>query len=149
MKERRQLRKQWKKATEEEKQGINLFQELLRGRLRALRRAEHLQKKRKRKERVRTSFYRDTFVKVLFSQEEGRQLKSAKLEVEDYLRKTYSDLKMKGNLGLPLDIHPFGEVGHEMDIRPPKWMEVQEAVMNAKASSAPRPNGVPYWVYGL
>ena len=50
--------------------------------------AEHLKQKRKRNERVREgAFQRDLFkfVKGLFSQEKG-QLKSPKLEAEDYLR---------------------------------------------------------------
>ena len=50
-----------KKASEEEKQEINLLQEEFRGRLRVLKRAEHLQKKRKRKEQESTAFYWDSF----------------------------------------------------------------------------------------
>ena len=83
----------------------------------------------------------------MFSQEKGGQLKSAKLEVEDYLQKTYSDLEKKGNLGLPPDMPPFGKVAHEMDIRASQWKEVQEVVKHANPSSAPRPNGVPYWLH--
>uniref|UniRef100_A0A0E9WFL2 Uncharacterized protein n=1 Tax=Anguilla anguilla TaxID=7936 RepID=A0A0E9WFL2_ANGAN len=33
---------------------------------------------------------------------------------------------------------------HQMDINPPKWSEVEQAVKRARASSAPGPNGVPY-----
>jgi len=40
VKERRNLRKQWKGATEEEREGINVLQEELRNRLAVLRRAE-------------------------------------------------------------------------------------------------------------
>ena len=60
---------------------------------------------------------KEEFVKGMFSQE-GGQLKSEKQEIEDYLRKIYSDLEKKGNLGLPPDIPPLGEVAQEMDIRP-------------------------------
>ena len=42
VKETRQLRKQRKKAPEEEKQGINLLREELRGKLGILRWAKHL-----------------------------------------------------------------------------------------------------------
>ena len=45
VKERRQLKKQWRKATEEEKEGINVLQEEIQSRLATLRRAENLLKK--------------------------------------------------------------------------------------------------------
>ncbi|MDG2555567.1 hypothetical protein P7M41_26620, partial [Vibrio parahaemolyticus] len=88
VKERRQLRKQWKKATEEERERTNILQEELRSRLAVLRRAERLRKKRRKKEHARTGFFRDPFmfVKGLFSQEKGGQLKAERLEVEEYLR---------------------------------------------------------------
>ncbi|MDF4372496.1 hypothetical protein P3381_24575, partial [Vibrio parahaemolyticus] len=50
VKESRQLRKVWRKATEEEREGINVLQEELRSRLAVLRRAEHLRKKRRKKD---------------------------------------------------------------------------------------------------
>ena len=34
-----------------------------------------------------------------------------------------------------------------MDVRPPRWKEVEEVVRHAKASAAPGPNGVPYRFY--
>ena len=80
VKERRKLRKQWKRATEEEREGIDVLQEELRSRLAILRRAEYLRKKRKKIDYVRTAFYRDPFkfVKGLFNQEKGGQLKATK-----------------------------------------------------------------------
>ena len=149
VKERRQLRKQWRKASEEEREGINVLQEELRSRLIVLRRAEHLREKRKKKERARSAFFRNpfNFVKGLFNQEKGGQLKAAKLEVEEYLRLTYSDSGENRSIGLPPDMPPLGDVEQEMDISPPRWREVVEVVRRAKALSAPGPNGVPYRVY--
>ena len=149
VKERRQLRKLWRKSTELEREGINVLQEELRGRLAVLRRAEHLRKKRRKKERTRTAFYRDPFkfLKGLFSQEKGGQLRASRLEVEDYLRNTYSDLEKSRTVGPPPDMPPIGEIDHQMDIRPPRWKEIEGVVRRAKASSAPGPNGVPYRVY--
>ncbi|MDF4372495.1 hypothetical protein P3381_24570, partial [Vibrio parahaemolyticus] len=83
----------------------------------------------------------------MFSQEKGGQLKAERLEVEEYLRNTYSDLEKNGMVGFPPDTPPLGGIEHEMDVRPPRWKEVQEVVRRAKASSAPGPNGVPYRVY--
>jgi len=58
VKERRNLRKQWKRATQEEREGINVLQEELRSMLAILKRAEYLRKQIKKKEYLRTSFYR-------------------------------------------------------------------------------------------
>ena len=69
VKERRDLRKQWKRALAEERVGINLLQTDLKGRLGRLQRAENLRIRRKRNERERTSFYKDPFrfVKGVFT----------------------------------------------------------------------------------
>ena len=53
VKERRQLRKHWRKATVDEREGVHILKEELRNCLAALKRAEHLRRKRKEKERVR------------------------------------------------------------------------------------------------
>ncbi|XP_035862163.1 uncharacterized protein LOC118496075 [Sander lucioperca] len=78
VKERRQLKKQWRKATEEEKEGINLLQEEIQSRLATLRRAENLLRKRRRKEQTRSRFYKDPFkfVKSLFTKEKSGSLSS-------------------------------------------------------------------------
>lgn len=54
--------------------------------------------------------------------------------------------KEKRDMGLPPDIPSLGEVQNNMDIRPPRWKDVQAVVRRAKASSTLGSNGVPYWV---
>ena len=95
------------------------------------------------------SFFRNPFkfVKGMFNQEEGGQLKAAKSEVEEYLRLTYSNSEDNRNIGLPPDMPPLREMGQEMDVSLLRWREVVEVVRPAKALSAPGPNGVPYRVY--
>lgn len=61
VKERRHLKKQWKKATDPEKIGLEVLQSDIRQRLATLRRAECLRKQRKKKERARAEFYKDPF----------------------------------------------------------------------------------------
>ena len=90
---------------------------------------------------------RSEFVKGLFNQEKGGQLKATKAEVEEYLKISYSDLEQCRVVGLPPDMPPLGEIAHKMDVRPPRWKEVEEVVRRTKALSAPGPNGVPYRVY--
>ena len=93
VKERRDLRKQWKRASAEERVGIDLLQTDLKGRLGRLRRAENLRTRHKRKERVRTSFYKDPFrfVKGLFTKEKSGSLKVPNRELEDHLKTTHTD----------------------------------------------------------
>ncbi|KAJ8410484.1 hypothetical protein AAFF_G00193880 [Aldrovandia affinis] len=76
VKQRRDLRKQWKRASVEERVGIDLLQTDLKGRLGRLRRAENLRTRRKRKERARTTFYKDPFrfVKGLFTKEKSSNI---------------------------------------------------------------------------
>ena len=136
VKERRNLRKQWKRATEEDREGINVLQEELRSRLAILRRDEYLRKKRKKKGYVRTAFYRYLFkfVKVLFNQEKGGQLKATKSEVEEYLRNTYSDLEQCRVVGLPPDMPPLGEMAHKMEVE-----EVCKGFVGRRAEWSPLP----------
>lgn len=68
----RKLRKQWKKATEEEREGNDVLQEELRSRLAALRKPERFRKKKRKKEYIRRAFFGTfNFVKGLFKRKEG------------------------------------------------------------------------------
>ena len=105
-----------------------------RSRLTILRRAEYI--KRKKIEYVRTAFYRDLFkfVKGLFNQEKGGQLKATKSEVEEYLRNTYSDLEQCRVVGLPPDMPPLGEMAHKMEVE-----EVCKGFVGRRAEWSPLP----------
>ena len=149
IRERRQLKKQWRKASDAEKEGINILQGDIRSRLTTLRRAENLRKSRKKKERSRSWFFKDPFkfVKTLFTKEKGGNLKTSRQELETYLETMYTDDQRHEQIAIPLDIPPIEEPEHQMDIKPPKWKEVEHAVKRARASSAPGPNGVLYRLY--
>lgn len=73
VRERRQLRKQWKKASDAKREGLVLLQGDIKCRLATLRRAENLRKLRKKKEHTRAQFYKKPFkfVKDLFAEESG------------------------------------------------------------------------------
>lgn len=60
VKERRQLKKQWGKAIEEEKNGINLLQKEIKGRHAPQRRAENLLGKHRRKKYLQINNLIDT-----------------------------------------------------------------------------------------
>ncbi len=149
VKERRRLRKLWRKATVEEREGINFLQEDLKHRLSKLRRAESLRMRRKKKEKARTDFYKDPFkfVKGIFTKEKSGFLKTSKDQVEEHLRTIYTDEKKDEPIVVPTDIPPVSPPQHQFDISPPKLSEVKQAVKKARSASAPGPNGVPYSVY--
>ena len=149
VKERRQLKKLWRKATEEEKEGINLLQEEIRGRLATLRRAENLRKKRKRKEHTRSRFYKDPFkfVKSLFTKEKSGKLSVTRADLEEHLKNSCTDKRYHEEVPLPPDMPPINPPEHKPDISPPRWSEVVHTVRRARAASAPGPNGVPYRLY--
>lgn len=93
VRERRNLRKQWKRASQEKRANIDLLQADLKGHLGSLQRAENIRLQRKRKERARTSFFKDriTFVKGIFTEEKSGSLKVPKRELEDHLKMTHTD----------------------------------------------------------
>ncbi len=149
VKERRCLRRQWKKATEVEREGIEVLQGDSKRRLATLRRAEWLRKQHKKKERTRTAFYRNPykFAKDLFVKEKTGTLKVPVRELEEYLRKTYSDNQRHVPATIPDDMPPIQPPEHQLDTRPPTWSEVENTVKRARTASAPGPNGVPYRLY--
>ncbi len=108
VKERRRQRKLWRKATVEEREGINFLQEDLKHRLSKLRRAESLRMRRKKKEKARTDFYKDPFkfVKGIFTKEKSGFLKTSKDQVEEHLRTIYTDEKKDEPIVVPTDIPP-------------------------------------------
>lgn len=73
--ERRQLRKLWKKASGVEKKCLSTLQADIKISLASLHRSENLRKRRRKKERTRTRFYKDPFkfLKLLFTEKSTRQ----------------------------------------------------------------------------
>lgn len=149
VKERRQLKKQWGKAIEEEKECINLLQKEIQGRLAALRRAENLLRKRIRKEQTRSRFYKDPFkyVTSLLTKEKSVSLSVSKADLEEHLKNSCKDDRHHEKVTLPPDMPPVNPPEHELDINPPRWSEVEQTVHRARPASSPGPNGVPYRLY--
>ena len=84
------MKKQWRKAPDEEKEGINLLHAEITSRLSTLRRVENLRRLHKRKEHARSSFFKDPFkfVKSLFSKEKSGKLKTSRKDLEAHLKST-------------------------------------------------------------
>jgi len=73
VRERKQLRKQWKRAEQSQKEALNIQDKLA-----TLCRAERLRKLYKKKECARANFYKDPFkfIKMLFTSEKNCIFKS-------------------------------------------------------------------------
>jgi len=103
VRERRQLRKQWKKASDAEREGLMLLQGDIKCWLITLRRVENLRKLRKKKEHTRTRFNKNPFkfVKDLLAKEKRGILKIPKQELEEHLEKIHHDTKTHGQIVIP------------------------------------------------
>ncbi|TWW81790.1 hypothetical protein D4764_01G0016050 [Takifugu flavidus] len=132
VKERRQLRKQWKKASDAEREGLQLLQGESKSRLATLRNAENLRKLRK-KEHTRTQFFKNPFkfVKDLFPPEKSGTPKATRQEVEEYMEKVHQDTKRHEQLTIPYDIPPIQPPEVNLETGPPKWKEVEETIRQA------------------
>ncbi|XP_069114421.1 uncharacterized protein [Argopecten irradians] len=147
--ELRALKKQFREASDVQKQPIIELTHGLRERLKTLRRAETNRRNRKERSRKRTSFVTNPFqfVKKLFGSKGSGKLVSSKEEVEEHLRKTHSDPRRAEDLAENTKIREVEEPTEAFDESEPKLSEVREIIKKARAGSAPGPNGVPYRVY--
>ena len=141
--------KKWRKAPEKEKEGIDLLQAEIKRCLSTLSRAENLRRRHKLKERTRANLLKDPFkfVKIFFTKDKSGKLNTSKKDLEAYLKANLIDSQRFGQTALPPDMPPVHSQEHQLDIRPPKWSEVERIVHQARAASSPGPNGVPCRFY--
>ncbi|XP_038159099.1 uncharacterized protein LOC119796966 [Cyprinodon tularosa] len=143
------LSRQFKNATEGEKEGIRDLTSGLREQLRRLRRAEQTRKQRKKKGAKRAQFIKDPyrFTKTLLGEARSGSLSSSKEEVEEALRLTHCDPQRYELLSSHPKIIKVPPPSEPLVTREPTWKEVEEVVKKARTASAPGPSGVPYKVY--
>lgn len=100
---RRQLRKRWRKAAPEEKEGLKALWDNLKQRLAKLRRAERLRRRRKRKEKERKDFFKDPFryARQLLDKKRSGKLAISKEELEQHIKGQYTDAAKDTPLGSP------------------------------------------------
>ncbi|KAJ8341252.1 hypothetical protein SKAU_G00335430 [Synaphobranchus kaupii] len=146
---RRQLRKQWRKASQEEKEGLKPLWEEVRKSLSNLRRAERIRQRRRRKEKERSNFFKNPFkhAKQLLEDKRSGKLEITKSELEKHIREQYSDPAKAIPLGSPGYVPRPAPPVIPFNTAPPKLSEVADVVRKARAASAPGPNGVPYKLY--
>ena len=148
-KEFRNLSKQWKIVKKSNDWtrivGLDELRFKYRERLNVLRKAERLKRKRKQHVRERSNFYEDPFkfMKSLFLQVQSGVLKVARQELEEHLKRTYSDHDRNRDLPWVEDLVRLTEPGVPFDLSPPCRKEVDDFIEKARSASAPGPNGVP------
>ena len=140
--QKKNLKKQIKTATQEEKRGLHKLWRGLKARHSALSRAETARKRRSHKKKNQERFYKDPyqFARQLFQQPRSGSL-SAQKELETHLKKTYSDpdreIPLSESTGLVWPATP----GEKFNNNPSNLDEIRAVVQKARAKSAPGPNG--------
>lgn len=147
--ELRDLKKQFKNASEEEKPGLAELRCVLRKKLLTLRRAEWHRRRAKERAKRRAAFLSNPFgvTKQLLGQKRNGHLTCAKAEIDTYLHNTYSDAARDEDLGVCRDLIEPPLPATNFNTKVPSWKEIQTVVKAARNNSAPGPNGVPYLVY--
>ncbi|KAL6489820.1 hypothetical protein MHYP_G00001650 [Metynnis hypsauchen] len=126
---RRQLRKNWRKATQAEKEGLKALWEEVRKRLAGLRRAERIRKRNRRKEKERASFFKDPFkhARQLLEEKKTGKLEITREQLEQHVREQYSDPQRSVPLGTPGHVPQPAQPTAEFNTKPPKISEIQKA----------------------
>lgn len=139
----------WWKGSEKAKEFICVVQADIKLRLASLRRAENLQKCRRKKQQKSSQFFKDPFkfLTSFFTREKSGTLKLTKKDLADHLKMMHYDPRRRKQLSVPPDILQINSPEHQMEIHPPTLKEVESVDHNARSASAPGPNGVPYKMY--
>lgn len=147
--DRRHLRKRWRKAAPDEKEGLKLLWDEIKQKLAKLRRAERIRRRRKRKEKERKNFFKDPFryARQLLDEKRSGKLAITKEDLEHYIKGQYTDAARDSPLGSPGYVPRPDPPRTPFDTSPPRLGEVREVLKKARSASAPGPNGLPYKVY--
>lgn len=144
VKERRLLRKAWRRAEEQGKEGLKDLWNKINERLAHLRRAEKIKKLR--------SHRREQGHASSGTLSNGRlkntgTLQTTQQELEQHIKDQLGDNLRATPLGSPGHVHLPPEPSSQFDITHPRWSEVKQVIGRARAASAPGPNGVPYKMF--
>ncbi|TWW79888.1 hypothetical protein D4764_10G0009180 [Takifugu flavidus] len=137
------LKRQFRAASEEERNALSELRQILR---RKLRRAEWHRRKGKERAKKRKAFITNpfSFTKRLLGQKKSGSLTCPVEEINHHLNITFSDPLREQDLGPCEALVKRPEPVVQFNTTEPT---LKEAVMAARSSSSPGPSGVPYRVY--
>ena len=147
--EKKNLRRRWRDAREEEKAGLKQLYEDVKKRHRRLKRNQRRAERRRERKRCYKKFVSDPykFARALFVESRSGKLQCDKTELEDHIKQTYRDEHRRDELppmpGLKKPSHP----GVPFDLGNFKESEFNNFIKKARAKSAPGGDGVSYKVY--
>lgn len=109
-------------------------------RLASLRRVECIQNHRKRKEKEQANFYKNSFkhARQLLEEAKSGNLEMTREEVEEYIRRQYSNPARNEPLGSPGYMPRSALPMSQFNISPPNLSEVGEVVRKARSSYRPQ-----------
>ena len=145
----RLLKRRITEAPEEEQRALQTLLDDIRQQILTLSKAENHRKRRKKKRKTRQDFFKNpyAFAKKLFTEARSGTLDVPQEELQDHLRKTYSDPLKETPLseiaGLPVLEAP----GTPFNLGGVRSKEVGDFVRKARAASAPGINGISYKLY--
>ncbi|XP_016087054.1 uncharacterized protein, partial [Sinocyclocheilus grahami] len=147
--ELRTLKKQYKKATDEEKRPLAELQNILRKKLMILRRAEWHRRRGRERTRKRAAFIANPFgfTKQLLGDKRNGRLECSIEEVNRFLQDTVSDSLREQDLEPNKALVSPAPPTTEFNLKGPSLKEVEEIIKAARSASTPGPSGVPYLVY--
>ncbi|XP_061920230.1 uncharacterized protein LOC133660667 [Entelurus aequoreus] len=147
--ELRTLRKQFKRAAEEDKQPLEELRNILRKKLTTLRRAEWHRRRGRERARKRAAFIANPFwfAKQLLGDKRSGRLECPREEVNRFLQNTMSDPLRGQDLGPNRALISPAPPTAEFQLTEPSLKEVEEVIKAAHSASSPGPSGVPYLVY--
>ena len=143
------LKKQYRSATVDQRPALAGLRDILRKKLKTLRRAECHRRRRKERARKRAAFISDPFgfARRLLGDKRSGRLECSKTEVDTFLRNTVSDPQRDVDLDENSRILKLKAPEFDFDMKAPTWLEIKNIVFAARSASSPGPSGVPYSVY--
>ena len=147
--EKKDLRKQWKKATPDQRPGLTALYDVLKKRSREIERGIRRRRRRKESKQTVGRFLKDPHgaTKKMFTEPRSGVLGCTKEELDNHLRQTYSDPRRDQPLPHMEGLKHPTEPGVRFQLGALREREVDDFVKKARAKSAPGGDGVSYKVY--
>jgi hypothetical protein len=150
-KEKKDLRKRWRQARPNEKEGLTKLYEECKKKCRNMQRNIRRSERRRESERTREQFLKNHYAatKNMFTESKSGKLSCSKEELGNHLSETYSDQQREGTLPYMRGLKYPTAPGIKFQLGDFREKELDNFVRKARAKSAPGGNGVSYKVYKL